>query len=145
MHRMDHKEWLDQLIGSDSFRTAAAKIGVDQSTLSRQLTRRGTLSPENVIALARAYGRRAGDELVVTGYLTTEDIEGVGVDRALRAATNKQLLDEVEQRMDAGIGAVFGEPVGSVTPDRDELHLRAVADSSEREDGHGRDQSDWDA
>lgn len=145
MHHMDHKEWLDALIGSDSYRSAAAKIGVDQSTLSRQLTRRAALSAEYVILLARAYGRRAGDELVATGYLEPGDLEGVGVEQALKSATNQQLLEEVDSRMTAGFGDVFNEPVGTVELSRPELHLRSVADNSPREDGHGGDESAWDA
>ncbi|WP_143153966.1 helix-turn-helix domain-containing protein [Rhodococcus rhodnii] len=123
---MDHREWLDDIIGADSYRAAASKVGVDQSTLSRQLTRKGELSAENVIAIARAYGRRAGDELVSTGYLVPGDIEGVGVEGALQRATNKQLLEEIDRRMTAGFGDVFHEPIGSVDPSRPDLHLRSV-------------------
>lgn len=110
---MDHRIWLDQLIDGDSYRNAAAKIGINQSTITKQLGKE-KLSAENVTALARAYGRRAGDELVVTGYLTDEDIEGVGVERALHSATNHQLLNEIDRRMADGIGDVFNEPVGTV-------------------------------
>ncbi len=134
MHHMDHKEWLDQLVGADSYRTAAAKVGVDQSTLSRQLTRRGVISPEYVIALARAYGRRAGDELVVTGYLAPGDLEGVGIDSALRAATNRQLLEEIERRMESGAGSVFGEPIGSIDDTRSDLDLAGDDIRDDRED-----------
>lgn len=143
MQDMDHEAWLAG-ITADTTNGAAERAGITPATLFRQL-KRGKVSAENVIAIARAYGRRAGDELVATGYLAPEDLEGVGVLPALKSATNKQLLEEIDGRMAAGMGDVFSEPVGSVAPDREDLHLRAVADSSEREDGVRGDESDWDA
>ncbi|WP_072689448.1 hypothetical protein [Rhodococcus marinonascens] len=95
---MNHREWLGEVIGADSYRAAAARIDIDQSTIAKQLSR-GVLSPQNVIALARAYGRKAGVELVRTGYLRADDIDGVGVVDALRQASSKQVLAELDSRL----------------------------------------------
>lgn len=103
MQDMDHKEWLEGLT-SDTTNGAAEKAGITPATLFRQLSR-GRISAENVIALSRAYGKKAGDELVRTGFLEPEDIEGVGVESALRLATSRQVLDEIDRRMGDGAGA----------------------------------------
>lgn len=104
MHAMDHEEWIRALEDGVTPNAAAKKAGVDPSTVSRQL-KRGGLSPEVVIALSRAYGKKAGDELVRTGFLEPADIEGVGVESALRLATSRQMLDEIDRRMSDGGGA----------------------------------------
>ena len=140
---MNHEAWI-AAITTDTTNGAAERAGITPATLFRQI-KRGKISAENVILLARAYGRRAGDELVTTGYLEPEDLEGVGVLQALKSATNQQLLEEIDSRMASGVGDVFNEPIGSVDPSLPELHLRSVADSSPREDGHGGDESAWDA
>ena len=53
---MNFESWLTDLIGNDTRRVASSKAGMAESTLSRQLSR-GSLSPEMVIALCRAYDR----------------------------------------------------------------------------------------
>lgn len=135
---MEHRQWLEKLLNGDSIRTAARKIGIDQSTITKQLSR-GGIRPENVIALARAYGHKAADELVATGYLKRADIEGLGVEEALRRATNGQLLAEIDRRMNAGKGAVFTETPSNVSSNRDDLHLRAVSYEHDYEDGEEDD------
>lgn len=136
---MEHRQWLEKLINGDSYRTAAKKIGIDQSTITKQLTRGGTLRPENVIALARAYGRKAADELVRTGYLEPDDMEGLGVEEALSRATNLQLLTEIDKRMSEGTGSVFAETPSNISDNRDDTHLRAVSyeHDDREEDDHG--------
>lgn len=105
MQDMDHKRWLEELT-TDTTNGAAEKAGITPATLFRQLTR-GRISAENVIALSRAYGKKAGDELVRTGFLNPEDIEGVGIESALRLATSRQMLDEIDRRMGDGRGHDF--------------------------------------
>ncbi|MDV2477415.1 transcriptional regulator [Rhodococcus zopfii] len=137
---MDHRQWLEKLINGDSYRTAARKIGIDQSTITKQLSR-GGIRPENVIAFARAYGRKAADELVATGYLKRSDVEGLGVEEALKRATNLQLLTEIDRRMSGGTGEVFKVTPSNISGNRDDPHLRAVSyehdDDQQEEDDHG--------
>ncbi|MGF7120401.1 transcriptional regulator [Rhodococcus sp. BE178] len=99
---MDHKQWLAELT-TDTTNGAAEKAGITPATLFRQLSR-GRISAENVIALSRAYGKKAGDELVHTGFLERSDIEGVGIESALRLASSRQMLDEIDRRMGDGHG-----------------------------------------
>lgn len=104
---MDFHDWLDRLIDPDTRADAATKAGYAASTLSRQLGR-GTLRPEMVIALCRAYGRSAATGLIETGYLTALDVETGDIPATLRKATNRQLLDEVLRRSDPEAHRLFG-------------------------------------
>ncbi|MCK7676205.1 hypothetical protein [Corynebacterium pygosceleis] len=113
---MDHNTWITDLIGGDSFRTAAINAGLNPSTLTRQL-QRGRITPETVIDLARAYGVLAADALIQTGYLQAQDVDGAGVPEALEWATNQQLLDEVMRRSDREARRLFrGEGTALITP-----------------------------
>lgn len=103
---MDHNEWIGQLIGEDSFRTAAQKISSNGSTITRQL-QKGKLSPEMVIALCRAYDRPAVEGLVQTGYLYPHEVETPGVTLTLPKATNRQLLEEINRRSDPEARVLF--------------------------------------
>lgn len=116
---MEHNAWIADLIGEDTRRTASSKAGMAESTLSRQLSR-GTLRPEMVIALCRAYGRKPVDGLVETGYLQPWEIEGVGIDQAIDQATNKQLLDGVMRRSNPEARYLFGLDDDVINPERDE-------------------------
>lgn len=116
---MEHNAWIADLIGEDTRRTASSKAGMSESTLSRQLSR-GTLRPEMVIALCRAYGRKPVDGLVETGYLQPWEIEGVGIDAAIDRATNKQLLDGIMRRSDPEAQYLFGLDEDVINPEMDE-------------------------
>lgn len=116
---MEHNVWIADLIGEDTRRTASSKAGMSESTLSRQLSR-GTLRPEMVIALCRAYGRKPVDGLVETGYLQPWEIEGVGIDTAIDQATNKQLLDGIMRRSDPEAQYLFGRTEDVINPEMDD-------------------------
>lgn len=144
IHHMDIGTWLDHLIGDDSRRNAAKKIGLDNSTISRQLSRHHTLSPEVVIALCRAYDYPPVDGLVETGHLKDHEVKGVGVKAALKYATNKDLHDEMIDRVDPDatgnfdIEAVeyFQGTEGEITPNFSNvssLHSSHVAPLSDDE------------
>lgn len=115
MQLMDFKAWIEGLPGSPLVTQAAEKAGIDRSTISRQL-KRGLVSAENVIALARAYGAPAGQALIDTGYLTARDLEGVGVVAALGRASNQQLLEEIMQRIDPSAVRIFDGGADVITP-----------------------------
>ncbi len=100
------------LIGADSQRVAATKVGTTHSTISRQLAR-GKLDPELVIALARAYDRNEVDALVETGYVDAEAASRAGVPQALGYATNAQIYGEIMRRVDPDAVRLFrggGDP-----------------------------------
>lgn len=148
MQDMEHGEWLKNLT-RDTTNGAAERAGITPTTLFRQVEK-GRISAQNVIALAHAYGAKAGDQLLATGHITADDLDGIGVKEALARATNKEFLDEMERRLEMGIGGVFTEPMSTVEDDRADLnesrHLAAVADDSPDENDHPEyDESSWDA
>lgn len=114
---MEHEAWVDALIGDDTRRTASAKAGMSESTLSRQLAR-NALSPEMVIALCRTYDRSPIDGLVETGYLAEYEVDG-SVASVLRQAKNSELLDEVMRRSDPDALYLFGRTEDVINPSPD--------------------------
>lgn len=115
MQLMDYRAWIAALPGHPTQTEAGDAAGIDRSTVSRQL-KRGALSMEVVAAMARAHGVKPADALVQTGHLLPEDIEGVGIEEALRRATNRQLFDEIESRADMEATAMFGKSIGVINP-----------------------------
>lgn len=100
--KIDHmniEEWFKDITAGESQRTVAEKINVQQSKLSRQL-KAGHLDAEIIRDIARAYGSKAGDELLKTGFLRPEDLTLVGVEEALGIAKNSQLWVEMSLRSD---------------------------------------------
>ena len=98
---MKHDQWLHQ-ITDDSVRSAAKKIDVAPRTLATQLEK-GRISPENVIAIAVAYGHHPVGALVDTGYLDEKWATQVDPARALHTVTEDDLADEVLRRMKLGV------------------------------------------
>lgn len=103
--------WLKELAGDDTQKVISQKSGINESTLSRQLSR-GTFRPEMVIALCRGYDRSPVTGLIETGYLREWEAEGVGIPFALHNASNQQLLDEIMRRSDPEALYLFGDPTG---------------------------------
>ncbi|WP_426707582.1 hypothetical protein ACEN2D_02390 [Corynebacterium auriscanis] len=114
---MEHKDWLNDLLRGDSMRQASHKVGYAQTTLQRQADR-GSLSPEMVIALCRAYDHPAVEGLVETGYLFPHEVETPGVNLVLPKATNRQLLEEINRRSDPEARHLF-----TATDDHDVVDL----------------------
>lgn len=96
---MNIDEWFRTITNGESQRTVAQKINVQQSKLSRQLNA-GHLDPELIRDITRAYGTKAGDALLATGFLSPDDLDLIGVEEALRHATNSQILAELDRRLD---------------------------------------------
>lgn len=104
---MNFETWLTDLISPDSRRVAAQKIGIAESTLSRQLSR-GKILPETVIELCRAYGRLPGRGLIETGYLQPWEVEGASNAFNADNLTNQELLDAMLRRSDPESRYLFG-------------------------------------
>ena len=128
---MNFESWLTDLIGNDTRRVASSKAGMAESTLSRQLSR-GSLSPEMVIALCRAYDRSPVQGLIETEYINDHEVEGPDVAIALEKATNQQLLDEIMKRSDPQARYLFGgdEDTIGLSP-----QLSVVSDADDMNDG----------
>ena len=125
---MRHPEWFEAT-SSDSVRSAANTIGIPQRTLAAQIEK-GRISPENVIAIAVAYGHHPVSALVDTGYLDPKWAEQVDPARALRAVTEQQLADEVLRRMEMGVerGGALDTPIDELSARRSKTATPVVSD-----------------
>lgn len=115
---MKHATWIKTTTGNASIRAIARTIDIPQRTLAAQVEDDRT-TPENVIAIAIAYGTSPVDALVDTGYLPAEYAEPV----TLRGASEDDLADEVLRRMScAGDHSRLHTPVDELIteePDHD--------------------------
>lgn len=126
---MDLNTWLTDLIDGDSIRAATEKASLSSSALSKAITR-GTLSPQTVIALCRAYDRSPVTGLVEHGYLSAWESEHASIDGALDKATNQQLLDAILRRSDPEATYLFGMGEEQINPDADVLDLPRRSDAT---------------
>lgn len=124
---MNVNEWLIDLKGEDSMRAASQKSGYAQTTLQRQIDK-GSLSPEMVISLCRAYDRSPVQGLVETGYINEYEVQGVDLAIALHDATNEQLLNEIMRRSDPQARYLFGNDGDPEVIDLDDAAGAAVFD-----------------
>ncbi|WP_293817635.1 hypothetical protein [uncultured Corynebacterium sp.] len=115
---MIHSEWFER-VKEDSVRGTAKTIGIPQRTLAAQLDKE-KLSPENVIAIAIAYGHHPVGALVETGYLDKKWATQVDPIHALRTVTEDQLADEVLRRMKLGQATgALDEPIDQLAAKRE--------------------------
>ena len=124
---MNFETWLDELTNHETRREIAAKTGYAATTLTRQIDR-GSIRPEMVIALCRAYDRSPVQGLVETGYINEYEVQGVDLAIALHDATNEQLLNEIMRRSDPEARYLFGADGDSTVVDLDDAADAAVFD-----------------
>lgn len=138
-------KWLDEVRGNDSIRETARKIGTTHSTLTRQATMQ-QLSFETVRDIARAYGRPVIADLITLGHLTHDDAGIEGNERALRTASESELVLEVARRLnvsahalllDAPITEAFAA-AQAVTAAQSEVEEHASGTNVARLDDHRR-------
>ena len=99
---MDTLEWLSAVSQGDSRNMVATKAGLYAATLNKQVAR-GHLSPEVVVAIARAYDVPVLDGLVVCGLITEDEAhlrDRLSLPAALKEASAAELLREVLERVD---------------------------------------------
>ena len=96
-------EWYRQATGDATVNAVAAKAGLVGSTLSRQI-KGDALTPETVVAVARAYDADPIDGLIVLGLITEEEVVRRGAAVVLADLTDRMLADEVYDRMIEGRG-----------------------------------------
>lgn len=150
---MNTTEWLAN-ITDDSHTAIAAKAGISDRTLRHQIGK-GSISVENVVRIANAYGQNPLRILINMGladesWARIEDIEG-----ALRRATDQQLTDEFLRRLKIAPNPKWDEPIGDLEAARqarqsntqgedttpavrdawDDMPADAVADDSPEEGG----------
>lgn len=121
---MTHDTWIRTTTGNSSIRAIARRVGIAQRTLAAQVED-DRITPENVIAIAIAYGTSPVDALVDTGYLPAEYAEPV----TLRGASEDDLADEVLRRMScAGDHSRLHTPVDELLTEEPD-HDRSFATS----------------
>jgi transcriptional regulator with XRE-family HTH domain len=110
---MSASKWVERVSGGDSGRQVAARAGIVQATLSRQLLN-DNLTPENVVAIARAYKVPVLEGLVAIGLIRESDIASMSAREALRGATDEDLTAEVLRRIREGSAAApLTEPISA--------------------------------
>lgn len=128
--------WFESVVGGDSERAAAHKTGIQQSTLNRQLAG-NALSPENAVAIARAYRTSPLEGLVAIGLITETDITRAAARQGASALTDEDLTAEVLRRIRAGgeSARVLTLPAPAVTDDADDErdHVIAALDRDDSE------------
>lgn len=81
----------------------ARRTGIDQTTVSRWMSdgERKTITSQAVAKFARAYNRPVLEAFVVAGFLTEQEA-GLKVSDVIdwRKVTNRELLEELHQRID---------------------------------------------
>lgn len=109
---MNTAEWV-RSITDDHTKDIATRAGISDRTLRHQMSV-GTISVENVIRIANAYGHNPLRVLINMGvadesWARIEDIEG-----ALRRATDEQLTDEFLRRLKVAPNPEWDTSVGDL-------------------------------
>lgn len=93
--------WLNQVIGNDSNRAVADKAGIEQSSLLNR-RKRESITAEDVIAIARAYGVPVIRALVDTGFLYPKEALVSNMRSNLADASDANLANEILRRLQNG-------------------------------------------
>ena len=95
--------WYNATTAGDTVNAVAAKSGLVGSTLSRQL-KSETLTPESIVAVARAYKADPIEGLIISGLITEADVSLHGAEALLESLTDRMIANEVWRRMSDGSG-----------------------------------------
>lgn len=95
---MQLNEWL-RTFTDDSINKIAAKIGMDQSALNRQVNGQAKTSAELTLRLARAYKINPVDALVALGFLAPHEAKTYTAKFSIQEVRDQDLLDEMERRL----------------------------------------------
>ena len=98
---MDTVKWFRRITGGDSVNAAAKAAGINQPTLARQINA-GTISAENIVAVARAYKADPIEGLIISGLVTEEEVRAHSADVILRDLDDRIIANEVWRRMADG-------------------------------------------
>lgn len=102
--------------GEKSARAIAARTGIDPSVMNRQLNGSNELKVQTVVAIARAYSLSIGELFAEVGFITPLEASLLGIQQALEAATEEQLLSEMLRRVAQGkASSVLTGPVSDET------------------------------
>ncbi|APA96316.1 hypothetical protein NS506_02250 [Nocardia seriolae] len=91
-------EWRNSVVGGDSERAIAARMGIGNNRVGRHLRESDPPVAETVIDFARAYGVNPVDGLVAAGLIAESEALRAAAHSPLRSASQMQLLDELVRR-----------------------------------------------
>jgi AraC-like DNA-binding protein len=137
-------EWINATRASDSIRAVSKRAGLSTSTLARQI-QDDTVTPETVVAIARAYDGNLLAGLVAAGLITEVEAHRAAQRMALHEADERDLIRELARRVGMTVegspeSEIYDEPVSQVlsvvpaTPDPDRIAQMAALDTGGRED-----------
>lgn len=137
-------KWIDEVRGTDSIREVARRSGLNQATLNRQINL-DMLTFDAIRDIARAYSRSLLADLVRTGFLAPSDVSEDGIESALHAATDEQLVLEVARRLDVSdFGTIYDKPISRAVADATITQIRPdVPGQEEHRSLAASDAPDW--
>lgn len=95
--RAQLREWKVRITRDASDRAIAAQLGISGTTLANRLSAEPPHAP-TVVDMARAFGALPVDGLVAAGILTEDEARAGGVADGLRAASTRELAEEIVRR-----------------------------------------------
>lgn len=121
-------QYVQSVAGGDQQNAIARRLGVDQSTVSRWKASGIPGKPENVVALARAYGRPVLEAFVAAGFLSKEDAGATVTVPDIGQLSDDDLLSEVKRRMNKEVvgNAEHPAPMNPTGESPVKRHLTAV-------------------
>lgn len=123
----DLNEIMKAATGERSVRAIALRVGMEPSTLTRQL--RADLPVQTAVAIARAYGVPVVPLFVEVGYITGDEAREGVLAMALEQASDAELMTETLRRVQAGKASrVITAPIDVSGLSDDELRSMDVSD-----------------
>jgi len=120
------EEYLSARVG-ESLRAVERAIDFKPTTLGRHI--RESLRVETVVAICRAYRLDLAEAFVAAGFITEDEADRLGTARALAGATDRQLVEEMLRRVEAGEAtAALTEPIEVEDPDYENVSDPAAYD-----------------
>ena len=91
-------DWVRAVGKGDSDRQIAVRAHIPTGTLGRQMAN-DLLSPDNIVAIARAYKVSPLDGLVALGLIEEDDIRRAAAGSSAADMTDEDILREVSRRL----------------------------------------------
>lgn len=116
----DKMAWYRHVTGTDSVNAVAKRAGLVQTTLAAQV-RKGELTPQSAVAIARAYQSDPLRALVAIGLVAADEVDAYARRVALGDVSDEELAREVWVRMSSGAAsAPLTAPAPASAPEQPE-------------------------
>ncbi|MDY5154313.1 hypothetical protein [Actinotignum urinale] len=125
---MDTRKWLEKITRTSpiSINAIATKSGLTQSVLNDR-AKKNSLTADQVIAIAKAYGYNPVRALILFEHLEESDFWIPNITNTLRDATDAEIVEEVARRIALGSTEEFDKPIDAVSSYVDETQARLKA------------------